>query len=109
MLYRKKKRYGKTKVTNIVVVWLFAIAGMAALVVAQDTPADESVVLLAEADPLAAASVEGTTDYGTARELLASRQPVAASGAADGVLLPRRWRALGTGTPRGRRLTELQI
>jgi len=54
-------------------VWLFAIATMTALVVAQDSPAAESVVLLAEADPPAGASVEGVTDYGTARELLASQ------------------------------------
>jgi len=73
MLYRNKKRYGKSKVTNIVIVWLFAIATMAALVVAQDSPAAESVVLLAQADPLAGASVEGATAYGTAEELLASQ------------------------------------
>ena len=73
MLYSNHKRYGKSKVTNIVVVWLFAIATMTALVVAQDSPAAESVVLLAEADPPAGASVEGVTDYGTARELLASQ------------------------------------
>ena len=71
MLYRKNKRYGKTKVTNIVVVWLCAIAGMAALVVAQDTPADEPAVVLAEADPLEGASVEGAAEYETAGELLA--------------------------------------
>ncbi len=73
MLYSNHKRYGKSKVTNIVVVWLFAIATMTALVVAQDSPAAESVVLLAEADPPAGASVEGVTAYGTARELLASQ------------------------------------
>jgi len=54
-------------------VWLFAIAGMAALVVAQDSPAGETAVLLAQADPLEGASVEGAADYGTARELLASQ------------------------------------
>jgi len=73
MLYRNKKRYGKSKVTNIVIVWLFAIATMAALVVAQDSPAAESVVVLGKADPLEGASVEGGDDYGTAQELLASQ------------------------------------
>jgi len=73
MLYRNKKRYGKSKVTNIVVVWLFAIATMAALVVAQDSPPAESAVVLGEADPPAGASVEGVTAYGTADELLASQ------------------------------------
>ncbi len=73
MLYRNNKRYGKSKVTNIVVVWLFAIATMAALVVAQDSPMGETAVLLAQADPLEGASVEGVTAYGTAEELLASQ------------------------------------
>ena len=73
MLYSNYKRYGKSKVTNIVVVWLFAIATMAALVVAQDSPEGETAVLLAQADPLEGASVEGVTAYGTAEELLASQ------------------------------------
>ena len=73
MLYRNNKRYGKSKVTNIVVVWLFAIATMAALVVAQDSPVGETAVLLAQADPLEGASVQGATAYGTADELLASQ------------------------------------
>jgi type II secretory pathway component GspD/PulD (secretin) len=73
MLYRNNKRYGKSKVTNIVVVWLFAIATMAALVVAQDSPMGETTVLLAQADPLEGASVEGATAYGTADELMASQ------------------------------------
>jgi type IV pilus assembly protein PilQ len=74
MLYWKNKKIGKTKVTNIVIVWLFAIAGMAALVVAQDTPADEPLVVLDDrTDPLEGASVEGAAEYGTAGELLASQ------------------------------------
>ena len=73
MLYRNNKRYGKSKVTNIVVVWLFAIATMAALVVAQDSPTGETAVLFAQADPLEGALVEGATAYGTAEELLASQ------------------------------------
>ena len=72
MKYRNKNNQ-KSKVTNIAVVWLVAIATMAALVVAQDSPAAEPVVLLAQADPLEGASVEGATDYGTADELLASQ------------------------------------
>ena len=73
MLYSNYKRYGKSKVTNIVVVWLFAIATMAALVVAQDSPEGETAVLLAQADPLEGASVEGVTAYESADELLASQ------------------------------------
>jgi type IV pilus assembly protein PilQ len=42
-------------------------------VVAQDSPAGEAVVVLAEADPLEGASVEGATSYETADELLASQ------------------------------------
>jgi type II secretory pathway component GspD/PulD (secretin) len=39
---------GETKLTNtnVVTVWLFAIAAMAALVIAQDSPADERAVVL---------------------------------------------------------------
>lgn len=39
---------GKTKLTNtkVVTVWLFTIAAMAALVIAQDSPADERAVVL---------------------------------------------------------------
>ncbi|HIJ66718.1 MAG TPA: hypothetical protein HPP87_04275 [Planctomycetes bacterium] len=73
MLYRKNKGNRKTKFTNIVIVWLFAIGGMAALVVAQDTPPADSAVLLAEAGPLEGASVEGAAEYETAGELLASQ------------------------------------
>ncbi len=72
MKYRNKNNQ-RSKLTGIAVVWLCAIAGMAALVVAQDSPAGETAVLGAQADPLEGASVEGATDYGSADELLASQ------------------------------------
>lgn len=72
MKYRNRNNQ-KSKVTNIVVVWLIAIATMAALVVAQDSPAAEPVVLLAQADPLEGASVEGATIFESTDELLASQ------------------------------------
>ncbi|RKY10371.1 MAG: hypothetical protein DRP65_06755, partial [Planctomycetota bacterium] len=68
MKYRNKNNQ-RSKLTGIAVVWLCAIAGMAALVVAQDSPAGETAVLGAQADPLEGASVEGATDYGSADEL----------------------------------------
>jgi len=52
MKYRNKNN-GKVKVANIVVVWLCAIAGMTALVVAQDSPPADSAVSLVQADPIA--------------------------------------------------------
>jgi type IV pilus assembly protein PilQ len=51
---------GKTKLTNtkVVTVWLFTIAAMAALVIAQDSPADERAVVL---DKTAPASFDTST------------------------------------------------
>ena len=60
MEYRKNKNeqvtnvlLGKTKLTNtkVVTVWLFTIAAMAALVIAQDSPADERAVVLNKTTP----------------------------------------------------------
>ncbi|MHC5061958.1 MAG: hypothetical protein ACYTFK_12840, partial [Planctomycetota bacterium] len=70
MQYDNHKGYGKSKVVNMLVVWLFAIATMAALVVAQDSPAGETAVVL---DPLEGASVEGAAEYETVEGLLASQ------------------------------------
>jgi len=70
MEYRKNKSkneqvtnvlLGKTKLTNtkVVTVWLFAIAAMAALVIAQDSPVDDPAVVLDKAEPVADASLSG--------------------------------------------------
>ena len=48
-MYYRKNKSRSTKLTNVAVVWFFAVVALAALVVGQDDPAGDRAVVLGEA------------------------------------------------------------